>query len=161
LAEDGSKRDEIHFGDVSGDVIGAGVSGSANIIAKNITGNISVNQTTYNKLEPEFKNSLNEFLSLINTKGEQLTEVQRKSLEESINALAKEAEGLKPGEVIKDEDKVDEIKSKQIGLAEKIVDYLPKVAESIASATPLAPFSKAIGKGAEFFAGWIKKKLIK
>ena len=109
-----------------GDIIGVDVSGNGNIIAKNITGDISVNQTTYNKLEPEFKNSLDEFLSLINSKGGQLTREQRKSLKESIDALAKEAEGLKAGEVVKDEDKVDEVKSIQISLAEKIVDYLPQ-----------------------------------
>jgi len=127
-----------------GDVIGVDVSGTGNIVAKNI----SVNQSTYNQLEPEFKNSLEEFLGLINSKSGQLTEEQRESLKESVDALAKEAEDLKPGEVVKDEGKIDDIKSKQINLAEKIVDYLPQVAESIASATPLAPFSKSIGKSA-------------
>ena len=53
-----SKRDEIHIGNVGGDVVGVGVSGSGNIIGKNMT----VSQTTYNKLEPEFRNSLEDFL---------------------------------------------------------------------------------------------------
>ncbi len=153
--------DSFNIQGTGGDVIGVGVRGSGNVIGKNITGNISVSQATYNKLEPEFKNSLEEFLGLINKKSGQLTEEQRGSLKESIDALAKEAEGLKTGEVVKDEDKLHEIKSKQLSLAEKIVDYLPEVAESIASATPLAPFSKSIGKGAGYFAEWIKKKLNK
>ena len=42
----GPVRDEIHIGNVGGDVVGVGVSGSGNIIGKNMT----VNQTTYNKL---------------------------------------------------------------------------------------------------------------
>ena len=138
-----SKRDEIHIGNVGGDVLGVGVSGSGNIIGKNMT----VNQTIYNKLEPEFRNSVQDFLSLLNQYSGRLTENQKTTLQQSVDALAKEAEGLKPDEVVTDEGKVDEIKSKQISLAEKIVEYVPQVAESIASVTPLAPFSKVIGKG--------------
>jgi hypothetical protein len=150
-----NKRDEIHIGNVGGDVVGVGVSGSGNIIGKNMT----VNQTTYNKLEPEFRNSLEEFLALLNQNTGQLTQDQKRSLQQSVDALAKEAEGLKPDIVVTDEEKVDEIKSKQISLAEKIVEYVPQVAESIASVTPLAPFSKVIGKGAGYFAEWIRRKL--
>ena len=150
-----SKRDEIHIGNVGGDVVGVGVSGSGNIIGKNMT----VNQTTYNKLEPEFRTSLEEFLALLNQYSGQLKEDQKRSLQQSVDALAKEAEGLKPDEVVTDEEKVDEIKSKQISLAEKIVEYVPQVAESIASFTPLAPFSKVIGKGTGYFAEWIRRKL--
>ncbi len=150
-----SKRDEIHVGNVGGDVVGVGVSGSGNIIGKNIT----VSQTTYIKLEPEFRNSLEEFLALLNKYGGQLTEDQKRSLQQSVDALAKEVEGLKPDEVVTDEEKVDEIKSKQIGLAEKVVEFIPQAAETIASVTPLAPFSKVIGKGTEYFAEWIRRKL--
>ena len=60
---------------------------------------------------------------------------------------------------VKDEEKIDEIKATQISLAEKIVNLLPDVAESIASVTPLAPFSKSIGKGIGYFGEWIKRKL--
>lgn len=151
----GPVRDEIHIGNVGGDVVGVGVSGSGNIIGKNMT----VNQTTYNKLEPEFRSSLEDFLALLNQNSGQLTKDQKKSLQQSVDALAKEVEGLKQEEVVTDEGKVDEIKSKQIGLAEKIVEYLPQVAESIASVTPLAPFSKVIGKGTGYFAEWIRRKL--
>ena len=54
----------------------------------------------------------------------------------------------------------DDVKSMLRNLAEKVVDLMPDVAESIASVTPLAPFSKAIGKGASYFGDLIKKKLI-
>lgn len=155
MVDNSRSRDEIHIGNVGGDVTGVGVSGSDNIIGKNMT----ISQTTYNKLEPEFRNSLEEFLSLINCDSGLLTEDQKRSLQDSVNALAREAEGLKSNEVVTDDVKVDEIKSKQIGLAENIVEYLPQVAESIASVTPLAPFSKVIGKGTGYLAECIRRKL--
>jgi hypothetical protein len=150
-----SGRYNLNIGSVGGDIVGVGVSGSGNIIGKNMT----VSQATYNKLEPEFRSSLEDFLALLNQYSGQLKEDQKKSLQQSVDALAKEAEGLKPNEVITDEEKVDEIKSKQISLAEKIVEYMPQAAESIASVTPLAPFSKVIGKGTGYFAEWIRRKL--
>lgn len=150
-----SKGDEIHIGNVGGDVVGIGVSGSGNIIGKNMI----VSQTTYNKLEPEFRNSLEDFLALLNQYSGQLKEDQKRSLQQSVDALAKEAEGLEPDDVVTEEGKIDEIKSKQIGLAERIVEFMPQAAESIASVTPLAPFSKIIGKGTGYFAEWIRRKL--
>jgi hypothetical protein len=62
LVDNSTKRDEIHIGSVGGDAIGIGVSGSGNTIGKGIT----INQTTYNNLEPEYRNSLEAFLALIN-----------------------------------------------------------------------------------------------
>jgi len=147
----------INIQNTRGDVLGVGVSGSGNIIGKQI----KINQATYNKLEPEFRNSLEEFLAMINEHNATLTEDEKKSLKESIDGLAKVSEGLKEGQVVKDDETKDEIKSKQITLAEKIVNYLPKVAESIALATPLAPFSKVIGEGTGYFAEWIRRKLKK
>jgi len=152
-----NKKNSINIQNTGGDVVGVGVSGSGNIIGKQIT----VNQATYNKLEPEFRNSLEDFLALINQHSEQLPEEQRKSLKESLDGLAKEAEGLKPEQVVENQEKKEEIKSKQISLADKIVDYLPRAAESIALATPLAPFSKVIGEGIGYFAEWIRRKLAK
>jgi len=152
-----SNKNSIHIEGTRGDVFGVGVSGSGNIVGKDIT----VNQTTYNNLELEFRDSLQDFLGLINKHSEQLSEEQSKSLKESIDALAKSAEGLKAGQVVEQQEKKDEIKSQQITLADKIVNYLPNVAESIASVTPLAPFSKVIGEGTGYFAEWIRRKLAK
>ena len=104
---------------------------------------------------------MKDFIALINRHGEQLSVGQRKSLEESVNGLAKAAEGLKTGQVVEDRQKRNEIKLQQITLADKIVNYVPKVAETIASATPLTPFSKVIGEGTGYFAEWIKEKLSK
>lgn len=153
----GEKKDSISIQNTGGDVTGVGVSGSGHIIGKQIT----INQSTYNKLEPEFKNSLEDLLALINKHSEQLPDDERISINESIDGLAKATEGLKAGQVVQDQQKKDEIKSQQITLADKIVKYVPKVAESIASATPLTPFSKVIGEGTGYFAEWIRKKLTK
>lgn len=147
----------IKIGNVGGDVSGVGISGSGNIVGKGII----VSQITYNKLEPEFRDSLQQLISLISKYGEILSEENITSIKESIDSLAKSAEDLKPGEVVQDQEKKDEIKSEQITLADKIVKYLPKVAQSIASVTPLAPFSEVIGEGSEYFADWIRRKLKK
>lgn len=157
VAAEGKNKNSIHIEGTGGDVIGVDVSGSGNIIGKEIT----VNKTAYNKLEPEFRDSLAEFLALINKHGKTLSEEQRRSLKESIDSLAKVSEGVKTGQVIQDQQKKDEIKSQQITLADKIVYFVPKVAESIALATPLAPFSEVIGEQTGYFAEWIRKKLTK
>lgn len=147
----------INIGNVGGDVTGVGVSGSGNVIGKGIT----INKSTYNNLEPEFRHSLQQFLLLINNYSGILSEESMRSLKESVDSLAKLVEGLKSGEIVEDDEKKVEIKSEQITLANKVVNYLPKVAESIALATPLAPFSKVIGEGTEYFAEWVRKKLSK
>jgi predicted nucleic acid-binding Zn-ribbon protein len=147
----------INISNTDGSVSGVDVSGSGNIIGEHIT----VSQTIYKKLEPEFRDSIDEFLTLIGKHTGTLEEDQKRSLNESIDSLAKLVEGLKSGQVVESQEEKDEIKSKQITLAEKIVNYLPKVAESIASVTPLAPFSKVIGEGAGYFAEWIRRKLAK
>lgn len=154
---EGKTKKTIHIEGTGGDVIGVDVSGTGNIIGKEI----KLNKTAYNKLEPEFEKSLEDLLALINKQNEKLSDEQKKSINESIDGLAKVAEGVKAGQVIQDQQKRDEIKSQQISLADKIVKYVPKVAESIASATPLAPFSKVIGEGSGYFAEWIKGKLEK
>lgn len=156
-ASERKNKNSINIQNTGGDVFGVGVSGSGNIIGKDIM----VNQTTYNKLEPDFRNSLDNFLELINKHSEELAEEQRKSLKETVDGLAKSVEDLKPDQVVQEQEKKDEIKSEQITLADKIVNYLPKVAESIALATPLAPFSKVIGEGTGYFAEWIRRKLAK
>lgn len=153
-ASEEKNKNSINIQNIGRNVFGVKVTGSGNIIGVSV----KVNQTTYNKLEPEFKKSLDEFLAMINKHSETLAEEQKRSLSISIDSLANEAEGLKLGQVVQEEKK-DEIRSKQITLAEKIVDYLPRVAESIALATPLAPFSKVIGEGTGYFGEWIRRKL--
>ena len=145
----------------TGDIIGVDIKGDANVIGKNIsiTGDISVNKENYNNLNTEFKNFLDTILSILNSESEKLPQEHKKSIKEILDKLTKEAQGVRADEEIKDEDKKDNIKAKLIDLAEKIVDVMPGITESITSVTPLAPFSKAIGRGASYFSDLIKKKL--
>jgi hypothetical protein len=126
-----------------------------------VSGGININKNNLNSIDPQFKDSIIEFENLLNIKLKEfkIPTEQKKSLQENIEKLSKDVKDVKPDEVIKNEDKVDEIKATQISLAEKIVSILPTAAESIAAVTPLAPFSKAIGKGTGYFAEWIMKKL--
>ena len=97
-----NEKNGINISGSGGDVFGVGVSGTGHIIGKNISvGEISINKNTYNKLEPEFRKSLEDFVNLINIKSGHLTEEQRKLLKEEIEKLAKEYEGLKADEVRK------------------------------------------------------------
>jgi hypothetical protein len=146
-----------------GDVIGVGISGDGNIIGKNITigGSININKNILNNTDPQFKNSIEEFEKIINEKlrGIPVPEDSKKALQENVERLVKEVKGVKPDQVLQDEDRVDSIKSYMVNIADKIVELSPDIAESIASMTPLAPFSKVIGKGVGFIADRIKKKL--
>lgn len=69
-------------------------------------------------------------------------------VQESINELVKEVEGIKPEEKV-DIEKQEDIKYKIKKIALKLCKILPDVAETMSTFTPLAPFSKIIGKGVE------------
>jgi hypothetical protein len=148
----------------AGDVVGVGIKGDGNITGKNITmgGSININKNNcLSDLDPQFKDSIKEFEKAI---GEKLMGVPvpgdiKKSLQENIEKLATEVKGVKPDQVILDENKIDSIRSYLVTISDKIFDVSPSVAESIASVTPLAPFSKAIGKGVGFIAERLQKKL--
>ncbi len=156
---------EINISNNTGDTIGVGVSGDGNIIGKNITigGSIIINKNILNSIDPRFKNSIGEFEKIINEKLKVIPvpEDSKKYFQENVEKLAKEVKDVNPYQVLQDEDKADSIKSYLINITDKIVELSPDIAESIASMTPLAPFSKVIGKGTGFIAERIKKKLHK
>jgi hypothetical protein len=90
------------------------------------------------------------FSQLINKqlKGQKISEVQVKAINDKINELAKELEDIRPG---KEEEKIDYVKkitieSKTAILIQQIVNVLPQVTETVTTFAPLAPFSKLIGK---------------
>jgi hypothetical protein len=154
---------DVHTSSISGDIIGVGISGDGNIIGKNITigGSVNINKSILNNTDPQFKNSIEEFEKTINEKLKDIpvSEDSKISLQENVEKLAKEVKDVKPDQVLQDEDRVDSIKSYLVNISDKIVELSPNIAESIASMTPLAPFSKVIGKGTSFIAERIKKKL--
>lgn len=72
--------------------------------------------------------------------------------------LANEVKDIKPGK----EKEIDYVKqtvveSKTATLIQKVLNVLPQAAETAATFTPLAPFSKLIGKGIQGIVDAIKK----
>ena len=161
-------RSGVNISGTQGDVMGVGVSGSGNVIGKNIvvgSGTINVSQQELAKIQdPEYARALKDFSENINQqlKGRQIPEEQVKSINTSLEELAKEVQDVKPGR----EEQIDypnqvNIESKTVSVVQKILDVLPEAAETAATFTPLAPFSKLIGRGVEQIVDAIaeKKKL--
>jgi predicted nucleic acid-binding Zn-ribbon protein len=147
-------RRGINISGTQGDIIGTGFSGPSNIIGKNIvvdSGTINVSQQELSKIQdPEYARALKDFSENINQqlKGKQLPEEQIKSINTSLEELAKEVQDVKPGR----EEQMDypnqvNIESKTVSVVQKILNVLPEAAETAATFTPLAPFSKLIGRG--------------
>ena len=153
----------INISGNTGDTIGVGISGDGNIIGKNITigGDININKNILNCIDPQFKNSIEEFEKLINENFKVIPVPQdgKNYLQENVEKLAQEVKDVNPDQTLQNEDKVDSIKSYLVNIADKIVELSPDIAESVASMTPLSPFSKVIGKGVGYIAERIKKKL--
>jgi hypothetical protein len=140
------------------------VSGNSNTTNVSVSGNIQINKQILSKLDPQFSDSIKDFSKEINSKLKEqqgITEQQIQSISENINKLAKELEGVNADQKIEDEEKKEDIQYKLRNLAEAIVDIAPDAARQIASMTPLAPVSEAIGKGVEYVSNIIRRKLKK
>jgi DNA-directed RNA polymerase subunit F len=147
------------------DVIGVNVSGNNNIFGKTVVvgdGTINVSEQRFAQIQNnEYVESLKKFSENINNqlKGLQVSEEQVKSINESINELAKEVKDIKPGK----EEEVDYVKqtnveAKTANVIQKVLDVLPQAAETAATFTPLAPFSKLIGKGVQGIVDAIRNR---
>jgi hypothetical protein len=140
----------MHIGNVGGDIIGIGVTGSGNVIGKNI----SINEQQLASMPKEYADSLKAFMEQI--KNYNIPPEQIKPIQDGINDLTKEVEGVKP------EEKVSTVKQKALNskfsiFVEKVLKVLPKTAETVVTFTPLAPFSKLIGEGVEQLVQTIQK----
>src|SRR4029078_13147463 len=103
--EDGrDKGTSIHAG---GDVIGVNVTGDKNMIGKNMNVSqtnteikeITINQQILSKLEQEYTDAFKQVTDSLNNQIKQSKEVkpeQAAEIQESLEDLAKETEGLKP-----------------------------------------------------------------
>lgn len=140
----------IHIGNVGGDVIGIGVTGSSNVIGKNIT----INKQQLQNMPPEYSESLRQFMEELNKFN--IPPEETKPIQDSLNDFTKEVEGMKT------EEKVNTVKQKSLNskfsiFAQKVLKILPKTAETIAAFTPLAPFSKIIGEEVQQLVEVIQK----
>ena len=157
-----SKRDEIHIGNVGGDVVGVGVSGSGNIIGKNIdiSGSVNISNQQLQNVPTEYANSLKSFSETLNQqlKANNVPPDKVKPIQESINELVKESEGIKPDQQI-GIIKQSNLKSKLINIAKHVMTVLPKTTETVAAFTPLAPFSKLIGEATQHLVEAVQKEI--
>lgn len=128
--------------DTHGDVIGVGVSGSGNIIGKNIvvrSGTINVSEQHLKQIQNnEYAEGLKEFSENLNSrlKGQQIPEEQIKSINQSIDELAKEVKDIKPEQ----EEKIDyakqiTVEAKTTSVIQKVLDVLPEAAQTAATFT--------------------------
>jgi hypothetical protein len=158
-------RESIYIQGTGGDVFGVGVRGSGNVIGKNIlvgSGIINVSQQELEKIPvSEYANALKEFSESVDQQlsGRQIPEEKVKDVNNSLNELAKEVQDIKPGEEQQiDYVKQTQIESKTATAIQKVLNVLPEAAETAATFTPLAPFSKLIGKGVQGIVDAIAKR---
>jgi hypothetical protein len=142
----------VHIGNVGGDVIGVGVAGSGNVIGKNIV----INKQQLENMPSEYAESLTKFIEEF--KKYNIPPEQVKPIQDSLNDVTKEVEGIKP------EEKVSTVKQKNINskfsiFAEKVLNVLPKTVETVSAFTPLAPFSKLIGEGVQQLVEAIQREM--
>lgn len=127
-------------------------------VGKNAT--IIIEQQQLTKIPNEYMKSLQAFSEAINAqfKKHNISQEKAAPVQESINELVKEVEGIKPEQKI-DIEKKEDIKAKITKVAVRLLNVLPKGAEVVAALTPLAPFSKIIGKGAEEIVKAIQEEI--
>jgi hypothetical protein len=149
-------KQSFNFGNVKGDVIGTGASG---IIAKNISGNISIGAQQLEKMPDEYAKSLEAFTENINQllQKYQVSQEQIAPVQQVIEEFTQEVATVEPDEKV---DYVKEIslKSKLVSAAAGLAKLLPKGVEVVAAFTPLAPFSKLIGEAVDVVVSNVVKK---
>ncbi len=140
-------KQSFKFGNVQGDVIGAGASG---VVAKNVSGSINVGAGALERMPDEYSSSMQAFTENINqllqkykVEPEKVAPVQQKidELAEQVADVGLEAEV--------DYEKEISLKAKLVSAAAGLAKLLPRGAEVVAAFTPLAPFSKLIGEAVD------------
>jgi hypothetical protein len=155
----------IHISGVTGEVSGVIQGGTGNTAAKYVvvgSGTINASEQQLTKIPDEYANALREFSEKINKQleGHQIPQDQVESIKQSINNLAKEVEGIKPGKEQEiDYEKQKNVEAKTGGLIQRVLNVLPQAAETAATFTPLSPFSKLIGKGVQEIVNAIQRRM--
>jgi hypothetical protein len=159
-----SEDKDVNAQNIGGNFTYTTVTGDQNVTTVSVGEKINTDNKIISKLDPVFSNSITEFRDLLKEqlKEKQGTEEQIKKINENIDNIAKELEGVKaPDKKIEDEVKQKEIDVSLWNIVKVLVDVAPGAARQIASMTPLAPVSEAIGKGVGYLSELIKKKLPK
>lgn len=140
-------KQNFKFGNVQGDVIGAGASG---IIAKTISGTVNINAQTLEKMPTEYSASLQAFQEQLNAllQKYQVNQEQAAPVEQAVQEFAEEAATVEADQQT-DYVKKTNLKTRLVNAAAGLTKFIPKGAEIAAAFTPLAPFSKIIGEAVE------------
>jgi hypothetical protein len=145
-------KKSIHIRGVQGDVIGVGVSGTGNIVGRNVTvsSGLRLDPDALSRMPAEYAASLQAFSENVNRQlsahrvpAEKISPVQNE-----VDALSREVGDLKPDKPVSII-KAAGITTKLAAMAKGLLKILPQTAETIATFTPLAPFGKLIGTGIE------------
>jgi hypothetical protein len=151
---DNNKTSSTTIRNTHGDVIGAGVSGSGNIIGKNMvigSGSINVNEMELQKIPNEYADALKKFTESLNQhfKDQQVPKEQVQEINNTLQDFAKEVEEVKPKEV---EQKISSGKKRILNgkfgnVVQTVLKVLPTAAKIGSSLfAPLSPFSDLIGE---------------
>ncbi len=158
------REGSVNITGTGGDVIGAGVSGSGNVIGKNVvvgSGTISINQQELDNVTvPEYATALKNFSQNIDQHlaGKQIPQELIKEINQNLEEVVEEVKDIKKIDQPIAEVKKLDIKSKLFRIAKSVLNVLPKTAETVALFTPLAPFSKLIGEGSGYLVEAIQKE---
>lgn len=151
-AQEVGLMDEVNISGVGGDVVGGVVKGTGNIVGKEVTvsGTVTVNPDRLDRMAPEYAQSLQAFAEGLNQRlaEQEVPPEQMAEVNESVDALAAEAEDL-PTEEPPTEEKKRGIWQRLAGVGRSLLKVLPDAAEAVTALTPLAPFGKIIGKAVD------------
>ena len=149
------EHNNIRISNVRGDIIGGIVSGTGNIIGKNIkienTNNkkITINEQVLKELDPLYSKTFQDIIKSLNVQIEakKVDSQQIQNIQKSLEVLAKESTDLSPDK------KPDELKKRRWKekfkiFAKHAIKALPKTAATLAMFIPLtSSFSKTIEEG--------------
>ena len=154
---EGKDRNSVHV-KAGGDVIGVNVKGDNNVIGKNMKVSqtsteikqININPQILSKLDADYAKAFTQVSESLNNQLKDSTDVtaeQVSEIQESLEDLAKETEGVTPNQQ-PPEEKKSTWKEKFKIFAKYAIKALPKTAATLALFYPLtAPFSNNIEEG--------------
>lgn len=152
--------DNIHISGIQGDVIGGKVSGTGNIVGKDvvISGTINIDTLGLEKIPSEYSKALKDFSEKINQQSisNKIPKEEVKPIENEIKEIAQDMKKIKNVESVSPTERRI-LNGKFAGLVEKVLKVLPKAAEVVSTFTPLSPFSKIIGETVENLVTEIQK----
>jgi hypothetical protein len=151
-----SNPPNISFSNINGHTTFTYNTGDNNEITNTISGGINLS-----KIDPIYQDAINKFTDKLDNiiKNENIPKQKVDTIRTNVSNLTKDVENIKPNEEVKDPAKKESIIKNLKDLASNIVALSPQIAETVASMTPLAPFSKSIGKATNYLSQLIQDRL--